>query len=67
MVVHDVTPDPSRRGRAVGAILDVVPIVAVLFGIVILMFYKEHEPAPFHAEHQGQHAKFDFDGKVAAR
>ena len=30
------------------------------------MFYKEHEPAHFHAEHQGQQAKFDFDGKLVA-
>lgn len=37
-----------------------------LFGIVIRMFYKEHEPAHFHAEHQGQQAKFDFGGNVVA-
>ena len=30
------------------------------------MFYKEHEPAHFHAEHQGQQAKFDFGGNVVA-
>lgn len=30
------------------------------------MFYKEHEPAHFHAEHQGQQAKFDFGGKMVA-
>jgi hypothetical protein len=41
-----------------------VPIIAVFFGIVIRMFYKEHEPAHFHAEHQGQQAKCDFDGNV---
>ena len=28
------------------------------------MFYKEHEPAHFHAEHQGQQGKFDFSGKM---
>jgi hypothetical protein len=43
-----------------------VPIIAVFFGIVIRMFYKEHEPAHFHAEHQGQQGKFDFSGKVVA-
>ena len=37
-----------------------------LLGIVIRMFYKEHEPAHFHAEHQGQQAKFDLDGKPVA-
>lgn len=30
------------------------------------MFYKEHEPAHFHAEHQSQQAKVDFNGKVIA-
>jgi Domain of unknown function (DUF4160) len=43
-----------------------VPIISVFFGIIIRMFYKEHEPAHFHAEHQGQRAKFDFDGKLVA-
>lgn len=56
----------SQHARAPGRILDDVPIIAVFFGIVIRMFYKEHEPAHFHAEHQGQQAKFDFDGKMLA-
>ena len=30
------------------------------------MFYKEHEPAHFHAEHQSQQAKIDFSGKLLA-
>ena len=41
-----------------------MPIVAVFFGVIIRMFYKEHEPAHFHAEHQGQQGKFDFTGKM---
>lgn len=41
-----------------------MPIVSVFFGIVIRMFYKEHEPPHFHAEHQGQDAKFDFAGQL---
>jgi hypothetical protein len=28
------------------------------------MFYKEHEPAHFHAEYQGQDGKFDSGGRV---
>jgi hypothetical protein len=43
-----------------------MPIVSMFFGIVIRMFYREHEPAHFHAEYQGQQAKFDFDGEVIA-
>ena len=30
------------------------------------MYYKEHEPAHFHAEHQGRHATVDFAGQVLA-
>jgi hypothetical protein len=43
-----------------------VPIISAFFGIVIRMFYKEHEPAHFHAEHAAQQAKFDFSGKLIA-
>ena len=30
------------------------------------MFYKEHEPPHFHAEHSRQQAKFTFDGDLLA-
>jgi hypothetical protein len=43
-----------------------VPIISVFFGIVIRMFYQEHGPPHFHAEHQGQQATFDFDGRLVA-
>jgi len=43
-----------------------VPIISVFFGIVVRMFYKEHEPGHFHAEYQGQQAKVNFDGQVIA-
>ena len=41
-----------------------MPVIAVFFGIIVRMFYREHEPKHFHAEHQGQHGKFDFDGSM---
>ena len=41
-----------------------VPIISVFFGIVVRMFYKEHEPPHFHAEYQGQQGKFDFEGRM---
>jgi hypothetical protein len=41
-----------------------MPIISAFFGIVIRMYYHDHEPAHFHAEHQGQHAKFGFDGAL---
>jgi hypothetical protein len=43
-----------------------VPIISAFFGIVIRMFYREHEPAHFHAEHQGQQASFDLEGQLLA-
>jgi hypothetical protein len=43
-----------------------MPIISAFFGIIIRMFYKEHEPAHFHAEFQGQSAKFDLSGKLVA-
>ena len=43
-----------------------MPIISTFFGILIRMFYQEHEPPHFHAEHQGQQATFRFDGEVLA-
>ncbi len=37
-------------------------MISVFFGIVIRMYYREHGTPHFHAEHQGQHATFDFAG-----
>jgi len=41
-----------------------MPIISVFFGIVVRMFYQEHEPAHFHAEYQGQLGKFTLDGEL---
>jgi Domain of unknown function (DUF4160) len=41
-----------------------VPIISAFFGILIRMFYKDHAPPHFHAEHQGQLGKFDLDGRM---
>ena len=41
-----------------------MPVIAVFFGIIVRMFYREHEPQHFHSEHQGQDGKFDFDGNM---
>src|SRR5208283_1484040 len=42
-----------------------MPIISAFFGIIIRMFYNEHDPPHFHAEHQGQLAVFSFDGEIA--
>jgi len=41
-----------------------MPVVAIFFGIIIRMFFQEHEPRHFHAERQALQGKFDFDGKM---
>ena len=43
-----------------------MPIISTFFGIVIRMFYQEHEPGHFHAEYQGQQATFLFSGDILA-
>ena len=41
-----------------------MPIVSRFFGIIIRMFYDEHNPPHFHAEFQGKKAVFDFEGNI---
>jgi hypothetical protein len=41
-----------------------MPTISVFFGIIIRMFYQDHNPPHFHAEHQGQNATFDFEGNL---
>ncbi len=43
-----------------------MPAISLFFGIVIKMFYNDHEPAHFHAEYQGQRGKFDIKGRMVA-
>jgi Domain of unknown function (DUF4160) len=43
-----------------------VPVVSAFFGIIVRMFYNDHEPPHIHVEHQGDHAKMDFAGNVMA-
>lgn len=41
-----------------------MPTISIFFGIVIKMFYDEHNPPHFHAEYQGEKAVFDFRGNL---
>jgi hypothetical protein len=41
-----------------------MPIISTFFGIVVRMYYFEHNPPHFHAEYQGSKALFDFMGNV---
>jgi hypothetical protein len=41
-----------------------MPVISSFFGITIRMFFSEHGPPHFHAEHQRDAGTFDFDGKL---
>jgi len=41
-----------------------VPYVSMFFGIIIRMFFSEHNPPHFHAEYQGTEGTFNFEGKM---
>lgn len=43
-----------------------MPTISVFFGIVIKMFFDDHNPPHLHAEHQGEKAVFDFRGNILA-
>lgn len=34
-----------------------MPVISVFFGIVIRMYYEDHDPAHFHTEYQGERAE----------
>jgi hypothetical protein len=38
-----------------------MPEISRFFGIVIVMYYKEHAPPHFHAKYAGQRAAFSID------
>jgi len=41
-----------------------MPEITRFFGIIIRMYFDEHNPAHIHAEHQGDKAVLDFDGNI---
>jgi hypothetical protein len=41
-----------------------MPQISIFFGIIIRMYFGDHPPPHFHAEHQGEQATFDFDGNL---
>ena len=41
-----------------------MPVVSTFFGLIIRMFFDDHDPPHFHVEYQGQMATFDFSGKL---
>lgn len=41
-----------------------MPEVSRFFGIIVRMFYDDHEPAHVHVEYQGRKAKISLDGNI---
>ena len=41
-----------------------MPEICRFFGIIIRMYFDEHDPPHFHTEYQGSKALFDFNGNV---
>jgi hypothetical protein len=41
-----------------------MPIISVFFGIIIRMYYDEHNPPHIHLEYQGNKAILDFQGNI---
>ena len=41
-----------------------MPEICRFFGIIIRMYYDEHNPPHLHAEFQGNKAVFDFQGNM---
>jgi hypothetical protein len=41
-----------------------MPIISIFFGIIIRMYYDEHNPPHIHVEYQGNKALLDFQGNI---
>ncbi|MBU4201184.1 MAG: DUF4160 domain-containing protein [Verrucomicrobia bacterium] len=41
-----------------------MPEISRFFGIIIRMFFDEHNPSHIHAEYQGSKAVFDLNGNI---
>jgi len=41
-----------------------MPIIATFFGIIVRMFYDDHNPPHIHIEYQGNKALIDFQGNI---
>ncbi len=41
-----------------------MPIISRFYGIIIAMYFNDHNPPHFHAKYSGYEAIFDFAGNV---
>lgn len=41
-----------------------MPTISFFYGIIITMYYDDHNPPHFHAKYQGEIAEITFDGEI---
>ena len=41
-----------------------MPIISRFYGIIIAMYFNDHNPPHFHAKYAGMEALFGFDGSL---
>ena len=41
-----------------------MPVISRFYGILIVMYFNDHNPPHFHAKYSGHEALFDFSGAV---
>ncbi len=41
-----------------------MPEISRFFGIIIRMYFEDHNPPHVHVEYQGEKALFDFNGNI---
>ena len=41
-----------------------MPIISMFYGIIIRMYFKDHNPPHIHAEYQDNYAIFDLNGDL---
>jgi len=41
-----------------------MPVISRFYGIIIAMYFNDHNPPHFHAKYSGYEALFTFDGSI---
>ncbi len=41
-----------------------MPVISRFYGIIIAMYFNDHNPPHFHAKYAGYEALFSFDGSI---
>jgi hypothetical protein len=41
-----------------------MPVISRFYGIIIAMYFNDHNPPHFHAKYSGDEALFDFGGNI---